>query len=113
MSPEIKLTVDGSEAERELDTLQQRALETGSKVLDISHRAYESIVIIAELTGKTIPKLFNIMAEFAFMAGRIIMTTAQAQMYSPYSVATALLETNFALWLFAAGLEAEEKGRQV
>jgi len=47
------------------------------------------------------------------MAARVALKTAAIQSLTPLTMAAAVLEVNFALWLFAAGLEAETAGRQV
>jgi len=113
MLKKIPVTVDTTTADRQLDELGERVLDASNKALDLTQRAYNSILLVSKLAGQTIPNLFTYIAQFAFMAARVALKTAAIQSLTPLTMAAAVLEVNFALWLFAAGLEAETAGRQV
>ena len=102
MVEKIPIEVDTREAQQQLDQLGEQALQTSNQVLDITQRAYNSILLVSKLAGQTIPELFTYIAQFAFMAARVALKTAAIKALTPLTMSAAVLEVNFALWLFAA-----------
>ena len=85
------ITVDTTQAEKELEQLRLHSAMTERTVLDTTRKSYEILALSAELFGMAIPIWFSLMAEMAMLAGTMFQELAKAETVSGWLAAKAFV----------------------
>ena len=113
MSPEINLTIDGSEAERELEQLEQHAKFTAQTVVATTRKGYQSLVLLGDIMGYAIPMWFNLMAQAALMAGETFAELAAAETMTGWLAVKSALTFSIALMMFYRAAQLQQQKTEV
>jgi len=108
--PEIEVTIDATQADQELDILENRALEVSEKIIDYSQKAYESFLLLLTIAGQSVPEIYAMTAQATFMAGQAIMSVAAAQSVSVWTFIQAETQAMMALNLFRMATDIRYRG---
>lgn len=103
------ITVDTTQAEKELEQLVMHAKMHEATVLDITRKSYEIIALSAELFGMAIPIWFSLMAEMAMLAGTMFQELAKAETVSGWLAAKAFVTFAIAGMLFYRALLIKQR----
>ena len=110
---EFKLEADTSEAMQDLQQLDTQAKITASEVMSITKRSYESLVLLGDLFGQTIPVYMNMLVESLFMASEALITLATAESVTVIGLAKAGITFAMAAMLFYRAVELRGKTNQM
>ena len=111
------LTVDTTQAQRQLEELRQTSDLTAMAVMRNVRKGYESMILLSDLFNVMIPFYFQLLAQGAFMAGEMFVELGTAEAATGYLAAKSVITFSMAALLFyrAAVLKStgEEAGDKI
>jgi len=100
MSVTSTVTVDTSAAELELKQLENHAKISAQTVLTVTRKGYESIAILADMAGQSIPVYYSVLIEAVFVAAQAFITLAKAETITVWGAAKAVLTFSVAAMMY-------------
>jgi hypothetical protein len=113
MTGTAKVDVDTGDAKRELDQLERHADLTAKTVIATTRKGYQSLVLLADIMGETIPMYVNLMASAAFMAAEMFAEIATAETASGYLIGKAAITFGLAAMLFYRGVMLQQQAGEI
>lgn len=107
------IEVSTTEAQQELDQLQQHAEITAQSVISVTRKGYQSLVLMADLFGIAIPEWFNLLAMGALMAGEMFASLAAAETVTAVLAIKATVTFSIATMMFYRAMQLRTTQSQV
>lgn len=79
MTIDVTVHVDTTDAQRELDQLQQHADLTLKTVVSTTRKAYSSMLLMADIMGVAIPEFFSLIGTAVLMSASVIQELAAVE----------------------------------
>lgn len=113
MTGEAKVTVDTTEAQRELAQLKETADFTAMTVMSTVRKSYQTLRLLGSIFSYVIPLWFDIMATAAIMAGEMFAELAAAETMSGWLAAKAGFTFSISLLMFYRGMQIQQQKTQI
>jgi hypothetical protein len=108
-----ELTVDTTQAKRELQQLEHAARMTAATVLDVTKRGYQSITLMMQLLGQQVPMAVEMIAQAAFLVAETLITLASAEAITGIGVIKAGINLAMAYVLFNQAFAISAQAKEI
>lgn len=108
----IKIEADITEAEAQLEEIEQKAEFTADKVVDVSRRAIETVRLTAQIMGIAINQGYILLAESVFIYYETYKLIAAAEASTGVGAAKAALTAFVATLLLIQGYQILEQKKE-
>lgn len=98
---EFEINVDLSEAEADLAQMEMHVAQVERSVLQTTRKAYNSLGLLLDIVGITIPTTIQLFAGAAFLAGEMLLELGAAETITGVLAVKALFTFSMAAVLFS------------